>query len=849
MKRLFLIILLLLPFCVVNAKELNITIENVSITENSDTVDVTLSSYSNNEVVSNITFNSLEEYVKYEITIKNNDDEKYLIKDITDSNESDYIEIDYDYTDEYIEAGESSVITMTLRYKKQLKNVDSINLSDISIDVIFDDGTVIINPKTADNIQYYVTLGLVSMICVMLALKYKKIRNKFAPVLVLFLLIPLTVSGKEVFTMKFVLKNIEITGIYDVFNVQIVPNNNDEITTNEIRYGDAVGELSSPSKVGYTFVGWFDNNGNQVNQDTVVTSNLIITARYDAIEYQITYHLDEDTTNTANYTIEDEVVLYTPTKNGYNFGGWYTNEFFDDDAVTKIERGSTGPKEFYAKWEAINYTITYHLNGGNQSDSAILGYNVDTASFDLPFPKRENYYFRGWYTNSSLTGTAVNNIKRGTTGNKEYYAKWVAYKDYSGYDVYDIVKDEAVSDGVRSLFVPNDNGVDFSKPSGISNGSGKYYMESTKNDTYPVYYYRGEVEDNNVLFGGYCWLIVRTTETGGIKLVYNGIEDDGKCLKTGTDTFTSSGIKFNSSYNRTESTGYTYNGSHTQTAGRFTNLTTGMILGNDVVYEDGKYILQSTYTVDDSFQDNIDEITKTHHYTCMSTSDNCESVRYIFMGRDPQFYYVTLTGGEKVEDVIDYKAFNALTTTSSVIKNNLENWYAENLNGMASWLEDTIWCNDRSIYSKGGWDKNTSIYDKVMFGATARVSTLYKPSMACVNANDRYTVSSTNGNGVLTYPIGLLTADETALAGFAWFEDSETTYLNNGHLWWTMSPSLLSANYAYMDVVYSMLDNVHVGYTTAGAITTGGVRPSISLNNSTKIVSGNGTRENPYIVE
>ena len=47
-------------------------------------------------------------------------------------------------------------------------------------------------------------------------------------------------------------------------------------------------------------------------------------------------------------------------------------------------------------------------------------------------------------------------------------------------------------------------------------------------DTYAksVYYYKGNVQNNNVLFGGFCWKIVRTTETGGVKIVYNGVQKD-----------------------------------------------------------------------------------------------------------------------------------------------------------------------------------------------------------------------------------------------------------------------------------------------------------------------------------
>ena len=54
-----------------------------------------------------------------------------------------------------------------------------------------------------------------------------------------------------------------------------------------------------------------------------------------------------------------------------------------------------------------------------------------------------------------------------------------------------------------------------------SGTNGIYVRNDTINDPYPIYYYRGAV-DNNLIFAGFCWKIVRTTETGGVKLIYNG---------------------------------------------------------------------------------------------------------------------------------------------------------------------------------------------------------------------------------------------------------------------------------------------------------------------------------------
>ena len=84
---------------------------------------------------------------------------------------------------------------------------------------------------------------------------------------------------------------------------------------------------------------------------------------------------------------------------------------------------------------------------------------------------------------------------------------------------------------------------------------------------------------------------------------------------------------------------------------------------------------------------------------------------------------------------------------------------------------------------------------------------------------------------------------------FAWWYSDTFSYMNNGHLWWTMSPSRISASTVYIDVAYSMLDNVHSGYVTSSAVVSGGVRPSIALKSGTKIGGGKGTTEEPFILE
>ena len=90
-----------------------------------------------------------------------------------------------------------------------------------------------------------------------------------------------------------------------------------------------------------------------------------------------------------------------------------------------------------------------------------------------------------------------------------------------------------VLDNQASTYVSASTGIDFNVAPSDTNGKGVYVRNGTESDAYPVYYYRGAVTNNNVIFGGFCWKIVRTTESGGIKLIYNGTPTDGTCNNTG----------------------------------------------------------------------------------------------------------------------------------------------------------------------------------------------------------------------------------------------------------------------------------------------------------------------------
>ena len=70
------------------------------------------------------------------------------------------------------------------------------------------------------------------------------------------------------------------------------------------------------------------------------------------------------------------------------------------------------------------YSVSYNTNNGTNFANATTTYTTETPTITLGTPTKTGYVFDGWYTNSTLTGTATNNIATGSYGNKTFYAKW-----------------------------------------------------------------------------------------------------------------------------------------------------------------------------------------------------------------------------------------------------------------------------------------------------------------------------------------------------------------------------------------------------------------------------------------
>ena len=124
-----------------------------------------------------------------------------------------------------------------------------------------------------------------------------------------------------------------------------------------------------------------------------------------------------------------------------------------------------------------------------------------------------------------------------------------------------VFKSQMLYDKIKEQSLGNDKekGIDYLKNNSSTNGEGVYLFDETKNDTNPVYFFRGTHNlKNNLLYANLCWKIVRTTETGGVRIVYNGAPVDGKCTNiTGDNTEIGRNV-FNINYNKKQYVGYMF---------------------------------------------------------------------------------------------------------------------------------------------------------------------------------------------------------------------------------------------------------------------------------------------------
>ena len=520
--------------------------------------------------------------------------------------------------------------------------------------------------------------------------------------------------------------------------------------------------------------------------------------------------------------------------------------------------------------------------------------NGETTNLSSNIPYRNGYLFVGWCTSSVVdngTCTSPNTLygagttyalnQTSTSNNLELYAVW---NSCSGIDAASLLyckvqaqvkKDgsgneltQTLADMHAEITEPTSN-----DPSTDTSNSGVYKYDATlfgvasdAANTMPIYYFRGILDQtykysdapndepsgipssgDSAYYQNYvildqdgtkdttdtCWRIVRTTGSGGTKMIYNGNWNatDGCARAQGN-----------------AQTGSTY----FNRGGANTNIDYDKVNNTEDLYGTRGYAVYVGYNYNND-------------YKYAGNPSNVSSYTTSTLNKD---LFANIN-----EDGI---------MTSSNLKTTVENWYqnTSNLPNFSSKLETSAgWCNDRSTTSSPLDTDSTIPYapgstygtsSGITFGAGRRnYWSNGKASLTCPNVTgqDLLSTGATNNvNNGLTYPLAPLTEDEVAFAGHGYpvatTVDGQTkyypttastyssrwsyrSYLRSGSRFWLLSPyrrnSALGGVAAFYvsSIGYSGNSNVYNSY---------GVRPAISLTSGTTVASGSGTAADPWVI-
>jgi uncharacterized repeat protein (TIGR02543 family) len=181
--------------------------------------------------------------------------------------------------------------------------------------------------------------------------------------------------------------------------------------------GSLIIEPQRPTRVGYTFLGWYDGDTVWDFNTHKVTSDVTLKAKWERITYVIKFDSDggtavpEQTVDAGNLLEKPQ----DPTKKDHRFVGWYNGNDEWNFSVNRV----TDHMTLKAKWELYStYTVTFDSNGGTTVPSQ---YIVEGNKASLPTPPtKENSKFVGWYDGNVLWNFDGNTVRSNVT----LTAKW-----------------------------------------------------------------------------------------------------------------------------------------------------------------------------------------------------------------------------------------------------------------------------------------------------------------------------------------------------------------------------------------------------------------------------------------
>ena len=252
--------------------------------------------------------------------------------------------------------------------------------------------------------------------------------------------------------------------------------------------------------------------------------------------------------------------------------------------------------------------------------------------------------------------------------------------------------------------------------------------------------------------------------------------------------------------------------------------------GSSVTWDGTNYTLVDPIEIEN--YNNLNNIS-THHYMCVENGlKTCATVAYVYhYTGSGAMYYITLRDGITS---VDKALGDMLTknTTNSIMKSGIDAWYKHYLlEDYDDYIEDTIFCNDRSIRALNGWNPDGGMTNDILQFKEYNVTS----DLSCTNTTDKFSVS--NNNAKLTYKVGLMSSPEMNLL-------NNSIARETGQYYWLASPYCFDGSFAIGRVV-NTYGNMY-NYVVSPAL---GVRPAVSLTPGIEYSDGDGSMANPYKVE
>jgi len=234
------------------------------------------------------------------------------------------------------------------------------------------------------------------------------------------------------------------------------------------------------------------------------------------------------------------------------------------------------------------------------------------------------------------------------------------------------------------------------------------------------------------------------------------------------------------------------------------------------------------------------------HFNSLSTMNTTGTDTQIGTSYYSQLYDFNRYVGYMRGSAYDTYANSHKNEINSTVKIVVDNWYGNNIanksSGITSKIADNLFCNDRELLAGGGFSVDDTYYKGYQ-----RLSSTASPTLKCAQKNDRFTVNDTaKGNGSLTYPVGIISADEVAYSGLTYTHYNSSQYMYTGYRYWTMTPYRF-INSSYKASVFEVNGNGYI-YFSGVDFAFPGVRPVLNLKSDVKVSSGVGSTTDPYII-